>query len=75
MSLPTSSLQAAARKKREPNGVDKPIALRLRPEERERVQRVAGQRHVSMASVAAEAVRRGLVLMEREARVRHADDR
>lgn len=67
MSLPI------ARKKREPNGVDRPIALRLRPEERERIQRLATQRNVSMASVAAEACRRGLVAMERENRARAAD--
>jgi hypothetical protein len=73
MSLPTSVHPVTLRKKREPNGVDKPIALRLRPEERERVQRLAGQRNVSMASVAAEAVRRGLVAMERENRARAAD--
>jgi len=70
MSLPTT---APARKKREPNGVDRPIALRLRPEERERVQRLAYEGHVSMASVAAEACRRGMVQMEREGRARAAD--
>lgn len=68
MSLPTT------RKKREPNGVDRPIALRMRPEERDRIQRLATHRHVSMASVAAEACRRGLVAMERESRARTADN-
>lgn len=65
--------QPTLRKKREPNGVDTPIALRLRPEEREQVARLATKRNVSMASIAAEAVRRYLTVMEREARARHAD--
>lgn len=72
MSLPTT-LKPTSRKKREPNGVDTPIALRLRPDERELVARMAKQRNVSMASIAAEAVRRYLTVMEREARARHAD--
>jgi hypothetical protein len=44
---------SAMSNKRAPNGVDseKPIALRLMPEERELVQKIASQEDRSMASV------------------------
>ncbi len=52
-----------ARRKRVPNGVisARPIALRLRPDELQRVKEVADREQRSMASVCRLAVLRGLL--------------
>jgi hypothetical protein len=55
------------RLKRSANGVsEKPIALRLRPEEREEVERLSALRNVAMAAFSADCFRRGLAVIKRE---------
>ncbi len=71
MSSPNSKHQgpySAAGKTRTPNGVERPVALRLMPEERAKVEQYSEANAVSMASFARQMFLQGLAQFERGAR-------
>lgn len=69
MSLPTplAAPPASPRRKRTPNGVDRPFSLRLSPDERAEVEQLAEAQRLSLAAVARACVVRGLASFKRDA--------
>jgi hypothetical protein len=77
MSLPTplvAPVDSPFQKKRTPNGVDKPIAVRLSPDERAEVERLSEEQRLSMAAVSRACIQRGLAAFKRDAALAKANE-